>query len=550
VAKRGRRPPARPKNLSTVAPTPAARSPSKIELIFWAALFVVAVGAVLWNHHALFFLSWTDEQIHFYVARRVAEGARLYRDIDSSRPPLAIFPVAWLISLGCTPLFAGRALVVGSQLATAGLLLWAGRCLFSWRVGALAALLFLTSPEVFDRIHYTGIQLVALTTAACVFFSLAGWPLLSGLFLGLTLATDQHGLVICGIVAVLTVIRSPRDGLRFTAGALIVPAIVFGSVWLMGARHVWNSLVGHHLYHLSSGPSGNERLWEKFSPWLYEHGYLFLVAVVALVVRGHRRSGARDADADEEAPRSRSVRVLAAGVAIHVAVVTMMTDAIFLYVVVIAPLLALLAGIGLDAAFVAWSEGRRSKSAEARRGLQLTVAGVATLVAVMAAGWSAARSNRESLDEHPYSFWPHRLHAQVAERQRLDVAGRVAKDLALPGNATIFGDPTIVSAVALQQGRRVSAELVDLDTRWLEAGTVSHQDVVARIERDHVGAIVTSPWFLAQVPYFRAYIMSCYQVPQTFPPPEDGPGSGLFEIVVYRHNPGDGPCSVSPGVSG
>src|SRR6187549_1243408 len=96
------------------------------ELVCWCALLVAAAVALIWKHYAGFFLSWTDEQIHFYVARRMAEGAVLYRDIGSARPPLVLFPLAWLIRAGCSPLLAGRALVFSTQLATAGLLVWGG----------------------------------------------------------------------------------------------------------------------------------------------------------------------------------------------------------------------------------------------------------------------------------------------------------------------------------------------------------------------------------------------------------------------------------------
>src|SRR4029077_17032669 len=97
------------------------------------------------------------------------------------------------------------------QLATAAVLFWGGWRLASWRAGAVAALLFLTSPEVFARVHYTGIQLAALTASACGLFSLRGQPFRDGLLLGLTLAADQHGLVVGGIVALVTVARRPRD---------------------------------------------------------------------------------------------------------------------------------------------------------------------------------------------------------------------------------------------------------------------------------------------------------------------------------------------------
>lgn len=507
-------------------------------------LFAAAVGALVWNHCTLFFYSWTDEQIHLYVAHRMAEGAVLYRDIDSARPPLALFPVAWLIRMGCSPLLAGRALVLSSQLATAGLLLWGGRRLVSWRAGALAALLFLTFSEIFDRIHYTGIQLGALTTSACILFSLRAQPFRSGLFFGLTLAADQHGLVVCGIVALLTIVRRPRDSARFAVGAFVVSGIAFGGIWAMGSRHLWESLVGHHLYHLSSGQGGSAQFWEKFTPWLYEHSYLFIGAGLGLALLGFNRREAASQKLSNTS--SQSVRMLLLTVSAHMAVVMAMTETVFLYIVVIAPLLTLLAGIGFDATGDWWRERGRLSQARSRRASRLILAGAAVGIVLTATGWAAARSHREALDDRKYSFWPHVLHGQLARFQQLDVAWTVARDSALPKAGTIFGDPTIVSAVALHSDLRVAGELADLDSRWLEAGAISHEEVVIRIERDDVAAVITSPWFMAQDPYFRSYLMACYEIPKVFPPPDSGPGSGLFDILVYLHTRGTSSCHVPP----
>lgn len=519
---------------------------SRTEVVIWCALFMAAVGALVWRHCTVFFLSWTDEQIHLYVARRVAEGAVLYRDINSSRPPLTILPVAWLIRLGCSPLLAGRAMVFVSQLATAGFLLWGGWRLISWRAGTLAALLFLTSPEVFDRVHYTGMQLVVLTTIACVLYSMRSMTFRSGLAFGLILATGQHGLAIGSLVALWTVVRRPRDGVRFLLGALVVGTLVFGSVRLMGGQHAWDSLFGHHLYHLSSGKnSGDTQFGERLTPWLYDHAYLIVgVAVCLMLLRSQEKDVARRPLSSQP---SRTVLALLLAAGVHAMVVMAMTQAAFLYMVVIAPLLALLAGIGLDAVATWWADSRRGSPIQRRRASRLMLFGTTATLAVACGGWAVARSNREELDERKYSFLPQLRYGELAWYQRLDVAGRVAEDLALPMNGTTFGDPTIVSALALDGGSRVAGELADFDYRWLEAGTVKHEDVVSRIEGDRVAAIVTSPWFIAQSAYFRLYIMACYEIPKVFPPPESGPGSGLFDILVYRHKLGTYPCHVPSG---
>jgi hypothetical protein len=500
-------------------------------------LFAAAVVALLWKHSTVYFYSWADEQIHLYVAHRMTQGALLYRDIDSARPPLVLFPLAWLMRLGLSPLLAGRVLVVGAQLATGGLLLWGGWRLGSWRAGALSALLFLTSPEVFARVHYTGIQLVALTASACVLFSLRGQPLRAGLCLGLSLATDQHGLVVGGIVALVTVARRPRDALPFALGALVVCAIIFGGVWAMGGRHLWESLVGIHLFHFRVGQGVASQFWDDFKPWIYEHLYLFAGAglAAALLARGRRPE-------DRSPPSSRDVRVLLLVLAAHVGVVLALSGAVFLYVVVIAPVLALLAGMGFDAALTRW----RSRTP---RGSRLIFSGAVALVVVTLGGWSAARAHREALDERHYSFWPHVLHGQVARAQELDPARWVGNESLLPPEATratgtIFGDPTIVSFLALESGLRVSSELADLNPSWVEGGTVKAEDIVARIERDNVAAVITPPFGLIQNPYFKSYLLTCYDKPRPFFAPENGPGQGLPFILAFTRLPNAPSCQL------
>jgi hypothetical protein len=470
----------------------------------------------------------------------MAESARLYRDIDSARPPLVLYPLAWLIRTGISPLGGGRAMVFGSQLATAALLLWGGWRLASRRAGALAALLFLTSPEVFSRIHYTGIQLAALSALACVLFSLRAQPFRAGIFFGLSLASDQHALVICAAAGVATLVRRRRDGLSFALGALGVSVIVFGGVWALGGRHLWRSLVGIHLFHVHLGAGANAHFWELLKPWLYEHCYLLAGSALAVVVIGIRHTEPKAGALHP--PLWWEVRVLLLAIGTHVAVVLAMTEAAFLYMVVIFPLVALLAGMGFDAMGTWWHQHWKPAAVRSGRTSVSLVCGMA-IVALTAGGWSAARSHREALDGRQYSFWPHVLHVQLARfhEMQLSVQWAAAHTL-LPKGETIFGDSIVVSLLALQTGLRVSGELADLNPSWVEAGAVRADDVVSRIEADHVGAVISPPFGLLQDAYFKSYLLTCYQRPSLFSPPERGPGAGLPSILFFRRTASDSPC--------
>ena len=149
---------------------------------------------------------------------------------------------------------------------------------------------------------------------------------------------------------------------------------------------------------------------------------------------------------------------------------------------------------------------------------------------------AASSSHWETLDNRPFSFWPHVLHGQVARTQQLDQALREIGDSMLPKDGTIFGDPTIVSALALHTGRRVSAELADLNPGWLDAGTMKTDDVISRIEADGVASVIGPPFGLVENPTFKSYLFACYEKPKAFFPPKSGPGEGLPPfLLVFTH---------------
>ena len=344
----------------------------------------------------------------------------------------------------------------------------------------------------------------------------------------------------------LTVVRRPRAALAFAAGAIVVSVVVFGGVWAAGGRHLWRSLVGIHLYHLRLGQGVGAQFWEQFKPWVYEHGYLFVGAALAVVLSKKPPAEGPTDPRPIRAPAS-GVRVVALVIVAHVAVVLALAEAVFLYVVVIAPLLALLAGMGFDAAITRWRKPGRSSQARPLHASRRVLAGTVAVVTLTIGGWWAASSQREGLDGREYSFWPHRLHAQVTRTLELDPVVQEISESLLPTNGTIFGDPTIVSALALRSGLRVSAELADLNPNWLEAGAIKSEDVVSRIESDGVAAVIGPPFGLVQNPYFKSYLFACYEKPKPFFPPESGPGEALPFLLVFTHAQGRGPCHAPRG---
>ena len=140
--------------------------------------------------------SWSDENLYLYVAQRVSEGATLYGEIHSARPPLIIILPAALIRLGLTPFAAGRTLVGLSVLLTGYAVHRGARTTMGSNSAAMATTLFFTAPAVMSRFAYTGINLVTAMSAAAVVSALAGRPLLAGVCAALCLLSGQHGVVV------------------------------------------------------------------------------------------------------------------------------------------------------------------------------------------------------------------------------------------------------------------------------------------------------------------------------------------------------------------
>ena len=68
---------------------------------------------------------------------------------------------------------------------------------------------------------------------------------------------------------------------------------------------------------------------------------------------------------------------------------------------------------------------------------------------------------------------------------------------------TIFGDSIIANLVALKTGRRVAANLADLDPVWFQIGVLSRKDIVDKIEADHVTYFIIGNCIMPPIPILK-----------------------------------------------
>jgi hypothetical protein len=514
----------------------AAPAPWLVALTRAAPLLVFAAGTIglLGFHGSSFFSSWTDENVHVYVARRVSEGLVLYRDIDSARPPLVILPLAALMRLGLAPLLAARTMVVLGTLATAVVIFVGARRLFSLRAALVAVALYLLAPESIARPQYTGIHLVQLGSTLSLVLALLGRPLGAGAVFGLALGAGQHSVIIGGLAGLWSTYRERRQGVLFAAGFVGAMVVVFGVARLLGGQHLWENLIARHLYHLGGPALAEKTDFGMFlAAWLGDHLLIFALAAAALF-------GPQENPGDASLPQRRAiaVRVLVAAVVLHLAVVLVMSGAQFLYVIPTFSLICLLAGAGADQ-IIGWV-------AKAAAGDRLMRAGGAAVgsVAVMLLGWKIAQDEQKTSFLPVLPLFPYTRSAELVHVQKLDVIKTIARDLnrKLAPGETLFGHPPVVALTALESGHRVAGELADLAPRWIEQKIVTPAFVISKIEGDGVGAVVTPLWQLVQNPQFRAYLATCYERPERYPRPAGGDGRGIPDLYVFLRKKAARPC--------
>lgn len=498
----------------------------------WIALLAVSVVVFVLHkvlvHHAV----WADENLHQYVAFRVAEGASLYGEVRSARPPLTIWIPALLVGLGLSPFLAVRLVAASAALVVAGLLFDTGRRLLHEHAGLWCAVLFLVSPAVAGRNAYTGISLVALGCMACLWATVRGRGLLAGGLGGLGLLAGQHALVIVGVCGLWSLLGGWGRAIRFLSGILLVLGAGVSVAWFLGGVHVWEDLVVHHLYHLGGDGRGSPDLGWWLVVWAQENFTLLSLALVALQIPTGEGCHVK--------PRAwpPDPRWLVAGVIVsQVVVVIGMEGGLALYLYPAVPPLALLAGLGLARLSLRWDPDGQY---EERRGLAIPLALV--VVGGTLCAWSAVSERYGSRDERGYPLLPWLRAQSMARVAEPRIVGEIAARLEeAEDGKPIFGYPTLSGLVALESGRSIAADRVDFAPRWFEQGTLDRATLMREVEDAGVGWFVSPNMFFLRDSFFEGWLRACFEEPEVF---QRLPGSGIPRIFLFERK-GTGNACVS-----
>jgi hypothetical protein len=273
----------------------------------WVVRFVLP-GVVL----VLFFLlkthaflpSTTDENIYFYMAKRVAEGLVPYRDFFFAHPPLHVLIPALIFKLtGGFHLLVAKAIPATAALVTGWLVHVTGRRLGGTFTGLVAMILFLFATETLkSSSNLTGITETTLLLVGGVSALVFRRPVLAGVLLALAAHTGFYMIAVPVALLALMALGDRRLLVRFGAAFAGVYGAIFAACLAVGGHEY---LQGVFFYHWGKPAKGgavpyldglspvqplralftNLGLFLDAEMWrrtLYYHAHVFWGAVVAV----------------------------------------------------------------------------------------------------------------------------------------------------------------------------------------------------------------------------------------------------------------------------
>lgn len=533
-------PPARwPLVVAALALAARPGSPRRAE----RAAEVLAVGATLATYALLklpgLHASWTDDNVYFHMAVRVAGGELPYRDFFFAHPPLHLAVPALAFRLAGFSIPLAKALPAVAQ-GLAGLLLWRAARRASRLLAVAALALHLTAYQVLmASADLDGANLATAWLMAALLAATAGRPLLAGALAGLGLGTVLYaaaGVVAVGIACAL---RGRRAAARFAAGLAASLVAVLGGGLAAGGGAFLDGVFGYHAAKvpapgrdavLGAGPLAALSGWihnlaadavgpgalRSFALHAPLHLAAGLGAIALTAALARRRRGPRPAERD---PAEDLALVALAGLVLSAAQGAALPDAYAFYAVPAFPWLALL---GAYAAERAWQAIRAPGPARAWAAagiaafaLHPVARGAAERAAFpeegrragerVAYAWrdpdalaGAARATRTLLWKdhrvrgHPEPPWRLALwNKQQAFSTAGEIAARVREGSA--ADETLVGGSMVAPLVALLAERRLAAGEVDTNEKRFVTGSLEDGDLLRRALADRVRFVLASP---------------------------------------------------------
>lgn len=260
--------------------------------------------------------SGTDDNIYFYLANRVAQGAVPYRDFFFSHPPVHLLLPALIFKIFGYSIGAAKLIPILAQ-TIAGLFLYLTLRRASVQMALIGLFAHFSAYQILmGSTDMNGENMMTMFIWASVWFAARKKPLVSGVFAGLALGCGMYALAAVMALAIALFVSGRKPGLRFLAG--------FGALWatfmavfgILGGASFFN---GVFLYHIKKpvNVTGRSSLFDSANPFvmlrvlvsnlmaflsgdlfkktLYYHGAMFTLTCTSAAVAWYsfRRGAAR-----------------------------------------------------------------------------------------------------------------------------------------------------------------------------------------------------------------------------------------------------------------
>ena len=564
-----------------------------LSLVFGTYVLLKLVGL-----HA----SGTDDNIYFYFAARVAQGAVPYRDFFFAHPPMHLLVPAAIFKLTGFSVLAAKSIPALAQ-AIAGLFVYltvrrASRslalCTLALHLGAYQVLMGSTDMN--------GENIMAAFLFAALFLAVRGRHLAAGVLAGLGLGTGMYALaavltlgVACGFTSRRALGRYVLGAVASFGGLVVVFRLIGGPQFIEGVftyhfakraapdrLPVFGSLnpfsmvgaLGHNLANYLGS--------DEFQRQLYFHAPLYLAAVASLALLAGTATNHKYQNRRADALALLSPRDLLSGSAEGLAKLGLLGVALFLtqwgglneiydfYSVPMVPFLAMAAGFGLWRIYLlaarasAWREMLVPALLLAGLSLHLPLAS-----RINHSLWPDEQRDRGTVVRYEWRepaglgglagltralfFAEQRVKGEVSPPFRHYMWNKMltfstAEELAAYVRAntapdeTITGASTLAPLVALLAGRRMAGDEADTNNKRFTSGLLTDEQFFARVCRDKLRYVLGAPRSRFMPPFMA-------QNPTTsryFVPEHEVTDSTLlhfgraFPITLYRRQDVDG----------
>jgi len=227
---------------------------------------VIAFGSFLLLKLVGLHPSGTDENIYYYMAVRMSEGAIPYKDFFFSHPPVHLLVPGLVFGVSGFSIGVAKVIPVLAQV-TAGLFLYLTVRRSSRAFAFVVLLTLLTTYQVLmGSTDMNGENLMMAFLMASMFYAVRGSYLTSGVLAGLGLGCGLYALATILALAVAVFFSSRKAAGRYGLGFLVGFGGVVLPFLILGGSDFIDGVFGYHLAKPMKG-SGRIPVFGSFNPF-------------------------------------------------------------------------------------------------------------------------------------------------------------------------------------------------------------------------------------------------------------------------------------------